>query len=168
MENIYLIGMRGVGKSTVAKLLAERLKTSHIDLDEIIVAQEGKSIPAIVEAGGWEYFRKREREAVEKVCELENRVVSTGGGVLMFYDNAEKLKRSGIFVLLTADPETIYERLSEANDRPPLTNKSLREEIEQLWEERKEMYQEYANITIETDKQKEEEIVEEIMKSLNQ
>ena len=152
MSNIYIIGMRGVGKTTIAKLLSQKLNKEHFDLDDDIAVQEGRSISEIVEAEGWEYFRLREQEAVERISAQEDKVVSTGGGVLIFYDTADKLKQSGSFILLTAEPETLHQRLVDSmKERPSLKEGSLRDEIDQLWDERKDVYHEYADITVATD-----------------
>ena len=168
MSNIYLIGMRGVGKTTVARLLANKLDKPHHDLDQDIAHQEGMAISEMVKEQGWEYFRQRELEAVDRITAVQEAVVSTGGGVLMFFDNADKLKASGIFVFLTAEPESLYQRLADSmKDRPALKEGDLRDEIEQLWEERKEVYHQYADITIETDNETPAAIVERIIQMLN-
>jgi len=164
--NLYLIGMRGVGKSTIGEVLAKKLNKEFIDMDKKIEQELSKGIAEFVNSEGWEVFRKHEQQAVEAISKLQNKVVSTGGGVLMFFDNAEKLKKSGKLVLLTAEIKTIHARLEHAEDRPSLTGTGFLEELEQVWNERKDRYHHYADQVVATDGKTPEEIVQEIIHEL--
>lgn len=168
MKNIYLIGMRGVGKSTIGKLLAKKLERNFVDMDESIVRKAGIAISAMVDDKGWDYFRENEKEMVEKLVLQEDLIVGTGGGVLMFFDNAEKLKKSGSLILLTASPERIVERIAQSEDRPSLTGKHFSEEIADVWNERKETYEGNADKIISTDDFSPKQIVGEILAFLEE
>lgn len=166
MSNIILIGMRGVGKTTIGKLLAERLKRKWVDIDDEIIAREGKSVVGMVAANGWDYFREKEHEEVERLAGENDLVISTGGGVLMHYNNAELLKASGKLILLIADPATLVQRLKDSHQRPSLTGKDVLEEIYELWEERKDEYYKAADLVVDTEPWEEERILDEIYRKL--
>lgn len=162
MSNIYLIGMRGVGKSTIGKLLAERLNRKWVDVDDEIVKREEKSIAEMVALHGWDFFREKEHEEVERLAGENDLVISTGGGVLMHYNNAELLKASGKLILLIADPATLVQRLKDSHQRPSLTGKDVLEEIYELWEERKDEYYKAADLVVDTEPWDEKSIIDKI------
>lgn len=166
MSNIYLIGMRGVGKTTIGKLLAERLKRKWVDIDEEIVAREGKSVAAMVDLKGWNFFREKEHEEVKRLSEQVDLVISTGGGVLMHLHNGDLLKSSGKLVLLVAEPATLVQRLKDSYARPSLTGKDVFEEIDELWTERRDLYYKYADVVVGTEPWDAGLIVEKIIKNL--
>lgn len=166
MNNLYLIGMRGVGKSIIGQILSEKLEKDYIDMDKKIEQELTSAIAEFVKVEGWDAFRELEQQAVEAISKLQNQVVSTGGGVLMFFENAEKLKNSGKLVLLTAEIKTIHERLEHAKDRPSLTGTGFLEELEQVWNERKDRYHHFADQVVSTDGKTPEEIVQEIIREL--
>ena len=167
MSNIYLIGMRGVGKSTIGKLLAERLGKAWVDIDEQIAVREGNDIKALVDQHGWDFFRKKEHEMVQEMAKKKNVVVSTGGGVLMHFDNAQLLKNSGKLILLIAKPSTLVQRLKESHQRPSLTGKDPLLEIGEVWEERKDTYHKFADLVVDTEPWDTDRIVEEIVRSFS-
>lgn len=140
--NIVLIGMRGGGKTTIAKALSARLKKKWVDLDEMIEKKEGMSIADIVEKFGWEYFRDRESEVVEEVSRMRDTIVSTGGGVITRPENMAMLKENGILILLEAEAATLTERLEHDIERPHLTGaSSTKEEVELILAERVKLYE---------------------------
>ena len=111
-SNIFITGFSGSGKTTVAREVARRLGWRFVDTDEEIVRSTGKSIEDIFTEGSESRFRDLERECLERVCEADRQVVSTGGGMPMDADNRRVMERAGAIVCLEARPETIHQRLS--------------------------------------------------------
>ena len=144
--NIILIGMRGGGKTTVGRLLAQKLNKKLIDIDELLEEREGMKIAETVEKRGWEYFRDRESEIVAEVGKRKDTIISTGGGVIERPENVAALKDNGVLVLLNAPADILAERLAHDPGRPALTNAaSAREEIETVLAERKKLYEAAAD-----------------------
>ncbi|MBQ8427203.1 MAG: shikimate dehydrogenase [Clostridia bacterium] len=141
--NIVLIGMPGSGKSTIGEILSEKLNREFIDTDEEIVKRVGKSIPEIFEEDGEEYFRKVESEVLIEVGKQSGKIIATGGGVVKNVLNYFPLKCNGkIFYL-----ERSIEKLS--TDGRPLSKD--RATIEKLYQERKDAYKKFADITVNND-----------------
>lgn len=160
-----LIGYRGTGKTSVGKRAAGMLGIDFYDTDEMILAQTGKTVAQLVEAGGWEYFREKEKETVRSLPEGGQHVISLGGGAVLDRENIEELKRrKGIFIWLYADEETIRRRIggdkNSPGQRPPLggPGKSLRESIT----ERTALYRGLADFVIDTSDRDIDEIVERV------
>lgn len=159
--NIVLIGFRGTGKTTLGKALAKRLDRTFIDTDDLVAEKAGLPITEIFSRLGETEFRKREKEAIQNI-QAQHAVIACGGGAVMDVDNVSSLKRNGFIVLLTASPATIYERIKGHLDRPPLTNKPLRDEIEWLLEQRGSLYFQASDIQFSTDHDSVEQIVRAI------
>ena len=159
---IYLIGFMCSGKTTIGKLLSEKLKFEFIDIDEEIRKSEGMSIPEIFEKKGENFFRKKEFETLKKISEKDNIVISTGGGLGANKKALNFMKKKGKVIWININFQTFLKRCSESTDRP-LLKKSL-EELKELFEKRKEIYEE-ADIKVNGEK-KPEEVVREIILSL--
>lgn len=165
--NIVLVGMRGSGKTTIAKLLSQKLKKEYLDLDEIMVKKIKMTIPEIVEKYGWDYFRDKESAIVKEVSLLENKIISTGGGVVIRKKNISALTKNGVIIFLKASAKTLLDRIGDDPNRPSLTNKKTKkEEIEELLKQRKRLYEEAADQIIETDKLSPDEVVNQILLKL--
>jgi shikimate kinase len=161
--NIVLTGMRGSGKTTVAKLLAKKLHLSFYDLDILLTEKEKMPISDVVKLHGWDYFRDKESEIAEKVSQKTNAVIATGGGVILRKQNIAALKKNGTFVFLKTSVDEMIKRIGFDKNRPPLTiHKTLKEELEEVWRKRKDLYEKTADITIETDNKTVAQIVEAI------
>lgn len=145
-KNIVLIGFMGCGKSTIGKELAKNFNFSFIDTDNIIKIEQQKSIQEIFDTFGESYFRSIEKKVYEKVSNLKNCVISTGGGVIKDKQNIQNLKKNGIIVYLKATPEKIYENIKYDNKRPLLKNQDKFNTICSLLKEREPLYKKYANI----------------------
>lgn len=150
--NIVLIGMRGTGKTTVARELARKLDIRHLDLDEIMAERLSLSTPEIVARHGWGYFRDQEAAIAKDIAGMDNVLISTGGGIVLRPDNIEALSDSGLIILLSASLDVMLARLEGSKDRPPLTDKkSLRAEILQVRRERQPLYEAAADLVVDTD-----------------
>ncbi len=150
--NVVLIGYRGTGKSTVGKVIAARLRRPIVSTDKEIVRRAGTSIPEIVAAHGWDYFRDLESAVCRELAGQDNLVIDTGGGAILRQQNVEVFKRNGRLIWLTASVETIAARIGGDTQRPSLTGtKSHVEEIRDVLTERMPKYQAAADLTIATD-----------------
>ena len=113
-EHIFLIGFMGCGKSTNAACLAEMTGARQVEMDQMIVENEGMAIADIFKEKGEAYFRELETELIKSFAGVEPAVISCGGGAVLKEENVRLMKKSGKIVLLTADPETIYERVKDS------------------------------------------------------
>ncbi len=166
-SNIVLIGMRGSGKSTVGKQLAEKLKKSFVDLDKILEEQENAPVAEIVAKHGWEYFRKKESEIAHNFADKTNTVIATGGGVILNSENTTALKKNGTLVFLSAPTDILLTRIGDDPNRAALTDKKTKkDEMETVWNERKNLYEKAADIMIETDQLTEEQTVVNILSKI--
>jgi shikimate kinase len=166
MMNIVLIGYRCTGKTSVGRRISERLAIPFYDTDELIKEHTGKTIKEIVDHGGWEAFRKEEKVIIIGLPSWEYAVISVGGGAVMDIGNREALKRSGLFLWLTADVGTIVERMRDDRtgdeQRPPLSSSGLEREISDILKQRTPIYQQLADFTIDTTGKEIEAIADEV------
>ncbi len=169
--NIVLIGFRGTGKSTVGRLLANRLERDFIDSDKHIESTTGKTIKNIFEDDGEEGFRQIEADTITELSKDDNKVISAGGGVVLREKNINNLKGNGFLVLLEATPEIIHSRIEQdkktTQQRPSLTDKKPLDEIKHLIAEREPAYKSAADFTINTSYVSCEDIVNEIITIVN-
>ena len=162
---IFLIGYRGTGKSTVARLLGARLGWDWRDADAVLEAKFGRSITEIFQSDGEAKFRELEAAVLVELCKLSRLVIATGGGVVLREANRELMRQTGRVIWLKADVDTIWKRIqsdaAEGRSRPPLTVGG-RTEIEQLLRVRERLYRATAEFSVETANRTAEEIVDEI------
>lgn len=161
-ENIFLIGFMGAGKSTVAKVLSERLGCGLVEMDQRIVEEQGMSINEIFAQKGEEYFRDLESGLIQTLGQEEPSVVSCGGGAVLRPENVSCMRESGRIIYLSARPETIYERVKDSKSRPILNGHMNVDYIAELMEKRRRRYEDAADQTVETDQKSLEEICREI------
>ena len=163
-KNIVLIGMRGSGKTTIAKLLAKKLNREYLELDELVVKKVKLTIPEMVKKYGWDYFRDRELEVTKEVSLQSGKVISTGGGIIERAENISALSQNGLFIFLNASLETLVKRIGNDTNRPLLTNaKNREEEVEKLLQDRQVLYKKAADKIIETDNISPVKVAEEII-----
>ena len=160
---IYLVGFMGAGKSTVGRLLAEKLGYEHIDIDKYIEQSEGCCIAQIFEKKGEEYFRNLESQKLRELSEKDNLVISTGGGLGAKLENMEFMKSQGTVVWLDVHIDTVFERCKDDDSRPLL--KKGHEFVRELYEKRKSVYS-LANIHIDTNHKYPEVVVGDILLKL--
>ncbi len=166
MKTIILTGMSGSGKSTAGKFLSEKTGMKFFDIDEHIILNEKKSINEIFAQNGENYFRELETKTIKDVFVHENLVISLGGGAFENEQTRNFLLANSIVIYLKTSPETILERLRNANDRPLLNNNMNYKRIEEILNSRKNNY-ELANFTVITDNKNIEEIASEILRCAN-
>ena len=164
---IAITGFMGTGKTTVGRLLAERLGLQFVDTDDIIEDRAGRTIPEIFEEDGEEHFRDLETSALQEALAARGRVVSTGGGILLREENVRALRQAGPTVCLTADPETILSRTSADANRPLLQVADPAERIGELLAERDQCYAR-ADLHIATDGSPPGGVVDEVIAALAQ
>lgn len=149
---IFLIGFMGAGKTHWGKQVANRMGLPFHDLDELVVAQEGRSIADIFTENGEEYFRLAEKQMLEELVEKEDSmIISCGGGTPCFFNNIDYMKRHGIVVWLNTHVEVILQRLLKERMHRPLLkdirDEDLRNHIIRKLNERR-MYYEQADVII--------------------
>jgi shikimate kinase len=145
--NVILTGLRGTGKSSVGKLLAQRLGFTFVDTDTLIEELAASRIAEIVVQHGWEHFRALERQVVTHVAATDRHVVAAGGGTLIDEENARLLKRRGVVVLLVCELPILQHRIALESNRPSLTGQGPAEvELAQVWEARWARYHAVADV----------------------
>lgn len=166
---IYLVGLRGSGKSTIGRVLAQRLGWTCSDADDELELAAGCSIADLFEAVGLDGFRLRESELLQDLAQREESVIATGGGCIVREENRDLLRSSGVTIWLTAQPETLWKRVQHdrksASRRPALTALSARKEIDRLALEREAWYRDVADWTIPTDGRSPEQVADAILRT---
>src|SRR4029077_4663218 len=157
---IALIGLMGAGKSSVARVLGERLGVGVADLDGMIEAVEGCSVAELFERAGEAWFRRRESELLSEAIRSGVKVVACGGGVGLDPDRRKLLRERCRVVWLEASPATAAARLTAtpARTRPLLAGAPARERLAQLLEERSALYAEAAHVRVPTDGKSAEQV----------
>ena len=142
MNNVYLVGFMGTGKTAVGKALARRLKLEFVDLDEAIERGQGDKIKVvdIFATKGEDYFRNLESQALREVAEKEACVSACGGGIVIRDDNIKEMQSSGTVICLEANPEVIWQRVKNHTHRPLLNVTDPKAEIKELLDKRAPFY----------------------------
>ena len=164
--NIVLIGFMGAGKTSISEYLKTLFAMDVIEMDQIIAEREGMSIPDIFEVHGEQYFRDLETNLLIEMQERKNVVISCGGGTPLRECNVVEMKKNGRVVLLTASPETIFDRVKDSHDRPVIENNKNVPFIADLMEKRRAKYEAAADIIINTDGKSLIEVCEELVQQL--
>lgn len=160
-RRLALIGFMGSGKTTVGRLVAEMLGLNLVDLDEVIAAQAGQSIPEIFAREGEAGFRRREREALLGISGRKGLVLATGGGIVVDPENVADLRRHGSVVFLRASLAEITARVGGGSSRPLWAGRPP-EELAELWSAREKLYLGAADYAVETDGRDPAEVAGEI------
>ena len=164
MNNIILIGMPGVGKSTLGSMLAEKIKYNFIDTDILIQEKAGKSIPQIIEEKGIDNVLQIENE-VNSNIKVEKSVIATGGSVIYGKAAMDNLKKIGKIIYLKQDFETINERIENVKERGIILRKD--QTLKEVYNERIPLYEKYADITIEEKNLSIEETLQLLLNTLD-
>jgi shikimate kinase len=154
--NLFLIGYRCTGKTTIGKAIAAAIDWSFVDADTLLVRECGKPIKEIVDIEGWDAFRRMEHSTLKQICTADRQVVATGGGVVLDKANIKAMKTSGMVIWLGATAETIQ------------TNKGRMQEIEDMLLKRNPYYKSARDFSIQTDDAPVSEITQTIIEKLNE
>jgi shikimate kinase len=152
--NLILIGYRCTGKTTVGRILADRLGWPLVDTDTLVQERAGRSIKEIVAEAGWPEFRRLEKEVIADVAAGDEQVVSAGGGAVLDPDNRAAMRAGGRVVLLESPAEIIWQRMKAdpktAAERPDLTDEGGIAEVRSLLQERREAYESACHFRVDT------------------
>ena len=163
-RHIFIIGMMGSGKSTIAPLLSDKLKIPYVDIDQDLMEILSLNIEEI-----FNYSEKKFRflESTYFLEHIKNSptIYATGGGIVLDKKNRGVLKNSGYTVLLKASVPILNDRVNTDNiKRPLLKNKST---LEKLWNQRKKYYRDCSDVVIDTENKSPQVITDEIIEKMN-
>jgi len=147
-RNVYLVGLMGAGKTTIAKALAKRLAYQFVDSDHEIEARTGVSLPTIFEIEGEEGFRQREAQVINDLAAMGGRVVATGGGAVLRAENRASLADSGLVIYLNVPLQTLCERTRHDKNRPLLQVSDPLLKLKELHEQRDPLYRSIADLVV--------------------
>ncbi|MEA1973983.1 MAG: shikimate kinase [Bacillota bacterium] len=167
MNNIYLIGMMGSGKSTIGLLLAKQLECSFVDTDDYIIENSSyNSINEIFKKKKESYFRNIESEALKKISLGSNCIIATGGGIILKAGNISLMKKTGKVIYLESSVENLVKNLYNTKCRPLLKNKNLTNELELLLKRRERLYNNASNTIVDVTFKSKNDIVDLIISTV--
>lgn len=165
-QNIFLVGLMAVGKSTVGRLLAQQLGYAFYDSDHVIEDRAGADIAWIFDVEGEAGFRERETQVLDELTAKERVVVATGGGAVLSAQNRQMLGSRGCVVHLDSPLERLLERVQKDRKRPLLQNDDPAGTLARLQREREPLYSEVADYRFVTDQQSPKSLVRSIIEQL--
>jgi shikimate kinase len=151
-SNIYLVGLMGVGTSTVGKKLASRMGVTFIDWDQELERRNGVTVSTIFDIEGEAGFRKRETRLLEELVEKDMGIIATGGGVVTQEVNRILLKQKGCVIYLNASVDLLWSRLRYCKNRPLLETDNPKERLQMLFDQRDPLYREIADTIVDVGK----------------
>ena len=163
---IVLVGMMASGKTSIGRLLAQRLQIPFVDTDHEIEVAAQMSVPEIFTKHGEADFRSGERRVIARLLREGPRVLATGGGAFMSTETRALIRERGISVWLKADAQTLFRRAKRRSNRPLLQTSDPESTIRQLMESRYPIYAE-AEITVESTDGSHDETVDVVIAALN-
>jgi shikimate kinase len=166
VDNIFLIGPMGAGKSTIGRHLAELLDKEFQDSDHEIEQRTGASIPLIFEIEGEAGFRGRESSVLDDLTRKSNVVLATGGGAILSDDNRRALRSRGVVVYMHAPLETLLQRTRRDRHRPLLQTTDRGKTLEEILKSREPIYRQTADIVVETSHRSPASVAREIARKL--
>ena len=166
-KNIFLIGMMCAGKTTIGKLLSEKLNMSFFDTDCEIEKIMDKSINDIFNDYGENRFRLIESAFFNESVKVNNAVYATGGGIINNEKNKKTLKKEGISIFLDCPLKILLDRINQLPDNRPLISNNLKENIERIYNERYSIYKDCSKFIINVDNLKQNNVVDKIIEQIN-
>lgn len=163
MNNLYLTGFMGSGKTTVGKELSKKLGRQLVDMDKLIEDDAEESIKSIFETKGEAYFRDLETKLLKSIQNMDGVIVSTGGGIVLREENKVSMKASGKVIFLHASEKHLVKHLKQDKTRPLLQAVDLEKQVTQLLADRESHYLKVADIIIQATDKSIKEIVDEIV-----
>ena len=163
---IALVGMMGVGKTSIGRRLAQRLQIPFVDADQEIVDAAGLSIPEIFEKFGEAHFRDGERRVIARLFDGKRKIIATGGGAFVNEETRQLMLERATVIWLDADIDTLVERTARKGDRPLLANGDAREILTKLAQERNPLYAQ-AHVHVKSQSTPHEATLDAIMKALS-
>ena len=167
VDNIFLVGPMGSGKSAVGRQLAQRLGLTFIDSDAEIEARTGVDVACIFDREGEAGFRARERDVLDLLTRQPRSLVATGGGAVLDAQTRERLRSRGCVVYLRTSVDQQLARTRRSTHRPPLDTPDPRGTLQRLMLQRAGLYEETADLTVDTDGRKVKTVVDEIVRRLD-
>jgi shikimate kinase len=167
LNNIFIVGLMGSGKTSIGKLLAKRTGKLFIDTDNEIIKESGMTITEIFNKFGENYFRDLEHKVLSKVKSIENHVISTGGGVILKLENIKIMKNSGTIIFLDIDVETQLSRVKNKKNRPLLDSNNMAENLVNIKKDRDYIYKNISDYIISISGKNKSEIVGEIQNHIS-
>jgi shikimate kinase len=165
-QNIILIGPMGSGKSTIGKMLAKKLNRDFMDSDHFIERRTGVDIARIFDIEGETGFRDRESKALKTLLDQNNRVVATGGGSVLRSENRALLRSKGYIIFLDTSVNQQLQRLRRDKKRPLLQTENPRERLENLFDARRPIYLDLADLAVKTDRKLARKLASDIISRL--
>lgn len=162
-ENVVLVGFMGSGKSTVGRMLARQLRFRFLDTDKLVEERAQMKIPEIFAKHGEGDFRKRETEVLASLAKVRRHILATGGGIVTTPENIPLLRALGLVVLLTAEPDEIYRRVSRNSGRPLLQVEDPRKRVLDLMAARQPLYDSAAHFQVDSTRLRHEDVTAKIV-----
>jgi shikimate kinase len=166
-DNIFLVGPMGSGKSAVGRQLAQRLGLTFVDSDAEIEARTGVDVACIFDREGEAGFRSRERDVIDLLTRQPRSLVATGGGAVLDALTRERLRSRGCVVYLRTSVDQQLARTRRSTHRPLLDTPDPRATLQRLMLQRAGLYEETADLTVDTDGRKVKTVVDEIVRRLD-
>lgn len=151
MQNLFLIGPMGAGKTTLGRMIANDLGYQFFDSDRVIEERTGVDIPTIFDYEGEQGFRKRESRIIDELSRLKHIVLATGGGAVLRKENRDHLMQRGFVVYLQVSVKTQLKRTSKDQSRPLLQTEDPEEKLRQLAAVRTPLYEATCDLSVDTD-----------------
>lgn len=161
-NNIFLIGPMGAGKSSVGQRLAKKLNMQFLDSDQEIERRTGASVNLIFEIEGERGFRRREKDIIDELTNKTGIVLATGGGAVLDPENRMVLVKRGVVIYLRTGLEQLVRRTSRDSKRPLLKTDDPAAKLRELLEKRGPLYEDMADMIVDTDQRLPQSIVDEI------